>query len=110
MTRLKEWELTLKSYKYLYKDGYDKATFYVEDEFETSDKKKQDSGIRQGCPLSPYLFVVVMTCLEMDITREVSRKVKEARVPGANFDMVFYADDTIVVLETKEACEELPEK
>ena len=36
-----------------------------------------------------------------------SNRVKNARVSGANFDMVFYADDTIVVSKTKDACEEL---
>ena len=58
----------------------------------------------------PYLFVPVMTCIENDISREVTQQVKEARIPGAAFDMVSYADDTIVVSRTKEACEELQEK
>ena len=64
-------------------------------------------GIRQGFPLSPYLFVIVMTCLERDIARAASSKVKNDRVTSANFDMVFYAGDTIVVSKTKVACEEL---
>ena len=89
------------------RDGYEKGTFFVEDEFGQSDKKQQFSSVRQGCPLSPYLFVIVMTCIERDIAMAVSNKVKNDRVTCANFDMVFYADDTIVVSKTKEACEEL---
>ena len=36
--------------------------------------------------------------------------MKGARIPGTTFDMVFYADDSIVVSRTKEACEEMLEK
>ena len=40
-------------------DGHNKATFFVEDEFGKSGKYWH-SGIKQGCLLSPYLFVLVM--------------------------------------------------
>ena len=51
-----------------------------------------------------------MTCIEKDIAREVSENVRKNIVNGADFDMVFYADDTIVVSKDKQACEELLEK
>ena len=37
-------------------DYYSKPMFFVKDNFGSSDVKKQTSGIRQGCPLSPHLF------------------------------------------------------
>ena len=82
----------------------------MQDEFGTSEQKKWASGIRQECPLSPYWFVVVMTSIEKDIASEISQHVRENRIPGTNFDMVFYADDTIVISRCKAACEELIEK
>ena len=72
--------------------------------------KKQRSVIRQGCPLSPYPFVLVMTCVERDISSGITKLVIEARLPGATLDMVFYADDTIVLSRSKETYEELLEQ
>ena len=39
---------------------YEEPTFFVKDAFGTSQIKRQSSGIRQGCPLSPYLFVSIV--------------------------------------------------
>ena len=45
----------------LTKQLYKNPTFQVELDGKTSDWFKQETGIRQGCPLSPYLFVLVMS-------------------------------------------------
>ena len=52
--------------------GYKKATFFTEEEFGKSEKNRQSSGIRQGCPLSPYIFVLVLTCISEYIKSEIS--------------------------------------
>ena len=80
-------------------DCYKKPTFFVKDAFGSSQVKYvkyQSSGIRQGCPLSPYLFVIVMSCVDYEIRSKISRWVHNGRVPNLDFDLVYYADDTIL--------------
>ena len=86
---------------------YRKPTFYVKDDFGTSEIKQQRSGIRQGCPLSPFLFTLVMTCIDEDIQSSITGHVSNHRVPGLGFDMVYYADDTILFSQSNRGLNEL---
>jgi hypothetical protein len=79
---------------------YEEPTFFVKDAFGTSQVKRRSSGIRQGCPLSPYLFVIVMSCVDFEIRMNSSRWVQNGRIPNVDFDMIYYADDTIIFLQT----------
>ncbi len=72
------------------KNCYNTPTFFVKDSFGTSEIKLQKTGIRQGCPLSPHLFIMVMTCIDYDINRRSSKWVKNNRLPNLNYDMVYY--------------------
>ena len=96
-----------KQYVDVIKNCYNKPSFYVKDDYGCSGSKTQNSGIRQGCPLSPYLFTLVMTCVDYDIQSKVTGHVKNNRIPGVDFDMVYYADDTILISTSNRGLNEL---
>ena len=87
-------------------DCYKEPTF-VKDDFGCSGFKRQSAGIRQGCPLSPYFFAIVMSCIDFDIRARCSRWVSNGRIPGLEFDMVYFADDTILFSTDNRARNEL---
>ena len=49
---------------------YRNPRFTVDELGETSNKYEQQTGIRQGCPLSPYLFLLIMAALFHDIYKK----------------------------------------
>ena len=51
-----------------------------------------------------------MACVDEDIKSSISLEVKKYRIPGTDFDMVYYADDTIIASRNLEASEELIER
>ena len=48
--------------------------FSVKEMGKRSSERRQNTGIRQGCPLSAYLFVIVMTVIMKDIDNQLTHE------------------------------------
>ena len=64
---------------------------------------KLSRGVRQGCPLSPYLFILSVEVLAEAIRKK--QKIKGIEINGNEFKLSQYADDTTLILDgSKESC------
>ena len=82
---------------------YRQPTSKIEMENITSKCYTQETGIRQGCPLLPYLFTVIMSCPFHDMHHRDHLRTREHRIEGTTHDQVLYVDDTICMSENEEA-------
>ena len=85
----------LRAVKALYENS--KARVRVEDELTECFEVRQ--GVRQGCPLSPWLFNVF---LDM-VAREARTQFKGGvRLDKCTMQLLMFADDTVLLAETEE--------
>lgn len=80
----------------LIKDIYTHPKFQVKCEEGSSAFLRQEAGIRQGCPLSPYLFILVMSVAFSDIKNRLHTPKQLEPLPGIYFSEILYADDTLI--------------
>ena len=59
------------------------------------------SGMRQGCPLSPLLFIIVLEVLAMAIREE--KEIKRIQIGKEEVKLSLFADDMILYLENPKA-------
>ena len=85
---------------------YTERSFQVRECGFLSEPHKQLSGICQGCPLSPFLFVIVMSVLMHNARALLSAEAAEAVREHSLFD-VLYADDTIILGTSTKFVQEL---
>ena len=98
----------------LIKSLYDAPKFFVEVEGVKSQMETQCTGIRQGCPLSPYLFIMVMNCV-FELVEPVAKlfcehffqnitvegtEFRHVEGLGITFSEILFADDTLLFAES----------
>jgi len=101
-------ELTMRKFNFgdsfiqWVKTFYNEATSCVSNNGYTSKYFKLERGVRQGDPLSPYLFLLVVEVLANAIRQD--KKVEGICVSGKEIKLLQYADDTNgVVTDVKSA-------
>ena len=71
--------------------------------------KKQLTGIRQGCPLSPYLFILPLTTITFDVKKKMNLEeqiiVNAGKLHNIDLTELFYADDTLIMASSAAAAE-----
>jgi hypothetical protein len=75
---------------------YTDRVFIVTDSGQTSQPRRQMSGICQGCPLSQFLFIIVMSIIMHDSIAKLGETSSQAYNKGALYD-ILYADDTLLI-------------
>ena len=88
-----QWEPTST---YLIKAIYDKPTANTILNYEELKAFPLRSGTRQGCPLSPLLFNIVLEVLAMTIREEI--EIKRIQI-GEEVKQSLFADDMILHTE-----------
>ena len=80
------------------------TSIHCKNSYQIGEKKLKDflikSGIRQGCPLSPLLFKIVLEVLDTAIRQE--REIESIQMGREEVKLSLYADDTILYIENPE--------
>ena len=76
---------------------YSNRNFYVADSLGKSDVHPQEFGISQGCPLSLFLFNIMMTILVHDAKRMLQDELGISLTSDLPIHELLYANDTLLL-------------
>ena len=89
---------------------YQNGRFFVTDPSGDSPSFPLARGIRQGCPLSPYLFIIVLSALTADLRSFFQEILSYTPWTFSNshpLTDVEYADDTVLIARAHETLSRL---
>ena len=92
----------LRMVRHIYTD----RTFTVIGQATDSSERTQRSGISQGCPLSPFLFVMLMTVIAHDAAERMPGEFGQ-QLGAGGLDVLLYADDTLLIGSNEKALQAL---
>ena len=75
---------------------YNDAKSCVSNNGNLSDFFKVQRGVRQGCPLSPYLFIICIELLSNTVIKHPY--IKGIRIVGTEFKTSLFADDAVFIM------------
>ena len=84
---------------------YRMPMFQVSHNSHTSNRFAQRTGIRQGSPLSPFLFILTMRVMFSDVKDSIQDTNRRKTFQGINFQELLYADDTLTVAKKPKDCQ-----
>ena len=74
-----------------------------------TNERRQMAGIRQGCPLPPYLFILLLATIKHDVRKHLDLQeqidLAAGQLHNVNLSEHYYADDTLIMASTANAAE-----
>ena len=83
---------------------YEERQFFIQDHCGVPKIHQQHAGIAQGCPLSPFLFIILHSVMFENIYSQIHLD-KDA--PYVVSNEVLYADDTVLLSSSLNNCQML---
>ena len=103
LSRLKIPEKIIRIIKALYHN----PVYRINTDGNETDWFKQRTGIRQGCPLSPYLFILTMHTMMFDVNTKMRDQLCLNNFQMLNFRELLYADDTLLIAKNSRQANKL---